>query len=154
MREDHPVDKPDDMKDSVRAQVKRNLVALISLVVALVGLSYNTWRNEVTEHNRNLRAAGFEMILTVGELQQIVFFSHYDQDQYRGNPRAGWTRVLLLDDLSEIMPPRVEEATDDLRATWDKDWAALGKEDAAEVRISAAIDRVREETLEALADLD
>jgi len=142
------------MKGSIRDQLRRNTVALISLVVALVGLTYNTWRNELTEHNRNLRAAGFEMILTVGELQQIVFFSHYDQDQYRGNPRAGWTRVLLLDDLSEIMPDHVEVATDDLRATWDEDWAALGSEAEAETRITAAIDRVRDETLEALADLD
>jgi len=142
------------MKGSIRDQLRRNTVALISLVVALVGLTYNTWRNELTEHNRNLRAAGFEMILTVGELQQIVFFSHYDQDQYRGNPRAGWTRVLLLDDLSEIMPDHVEVATDDLRATWDEDWAALGSKAEAETRITAAIDRVRDETLEALADLD
>ncbi len=142
------------MKDGIRAQVKRNVVALISLAVALVGLTYNTWRNELTEHNRNLRAAGFEMILTIGELQQIVFFSHYDRDEERGNPRAGWTRVLLLDDLAEIMPDHVEAATDQLRATWNEDWAALGRQDAAEARVSAAIDRVREETLEALADLD
>jgi len=146
--------EPHDMKDGIRAQVKRNVVALISLAVALVGLTYNTWRNELTEHNRNLRAAGFEMILTIGELQQIVFFSHYDRDEERGNPRAGWTRVLLLDDLAEIMPDHVEAATDQLRATWNEDWAALGRQDAAEARVSAAIDRVREETLEALADLD
>lgn len=142
------------MKGNIRDQLRRNTVALISLVVALVGLTYNTWRNELTEHNRNLRAAGFEMILTVGELQQIVFFSHYDRDERRGNPRAGWTRVLLLDDLSEIMPGHVEEATDDLRATWNEDWASLGSEAEAEARITAAIDRVRDETLEALADLD
>ena len=142
------------MKGGIRDQLRRNVVALISLVVALVGLSYNTWRNELTEHNRNLRAAGFEMILTLGELQQIVFFSHYDRDQYRGNPRAGWTRVLLLDDLSEIMPGHVGEATDELRATWDAQWDELGNEAAAEEQISAAIDRVRGETLEALGDLD
>jgi hypothetical protein len=142
------------MKGGIRDQLRRNVVALISLVVALVGLTYNTWRNELTEHNRNLRAAGFEMILTLGELQQIVFFSHYDRDQYRGNPRAGWTRVLLLDDLSEIMPGHVGEATDQLRATWDAQWDELGSEAVAEEQISAAIDQVRGETLEALGDLD
>ena len=154
MRVHRNAGEPHDMKDGIRAQVKRNVVALISLAVALVGLTYNTWRNELTEHNRNLRAAGFEMILTIGELQQIVFFSHYDRDEERGNPRAGWTRVLLLDDLAEIMPDHVEAATDQLRATWNEDWAALGRQDAAEARVSAAIDRVREETLDALADLD
>jgi len=142
------------MKGSIKVQFRRNLVALISLTVAMVGLFYNTWRNEVTEHNRNLRAAGFEMILTLGELQQIVFFSHYDHDKVRGNPRAGWTRVLLLDDLSEIMPAHVGEATDGLRATWAENWEGLGSEAAAEERISTAIDTVRVETLRALADLD
>jgi hypothetical protein len=34
---------------SLRQQLRNNLVALISLAVALGGLSYNTWRNERTE---------------------------------------------------------------------------------------------------------
>lgn len=142
------------MKTGIIDQVNRNLVALISLILAVVALSYNTWRNELTEHNRNLRAAGFEIILTVGELQQIVFFSHYDQDPQRGNPRAGWTRVLLLDDLSEIMPEPVGQATDELLSVWQSNWARLGEQAEAEARISDAIDLVRQRTLAALAELD
>lgn len=145
---------PGTMEGSLKDQFRRNAVALISLAVAMVGLFYNTWRNEVTEHNRNLRAAGFEIILTLGELQQIVFFSHYDHDEIRGNPRAGWTRVLLLDDLSEIMPTHVGAATDGLRAAWGENWEGLGSAAVAEERISMAIDTVRVETLRALADLD
>lgn len=41
----------------MREQIRNNAVALISLVVALAALGYNTWRNERTEANRNLRAA-------------------------------------------------------------------------------------------------
>jgi hypothetical protein len=136
------------------AQVHRNLVAIISLFVALSGLFYNTWRNELTEHNRNVRSAGFQMILTIGELQQIVFFSHYDQDAERGSPRAGWSRVLLLDDLSGFMPPSVTLATDELLATWESEWSGLGQDDAAEQQITASIDRLRGETRKALADLE
>ncbi len=33
-------------------QIKRNQLAIISLVVALIALGYNTWRNELTEENR------------------------------------------------------------------------------------------------------
>lgn len=142
------------MKIGIVEQVNRNVVALISLILAIVALSYNTWRNELTEHNRNLRAAGFEIIVTVGELQQIVFFSHYDQDLQRGNPRAGWTRVLVLDDLSEIMPAPVGQATDELLSVWASNWSGLGEEAAAEARISDAIDVVRQRTLSALAALD
>jgi len=46
----------------------QNLLAMISLFVALSALGYNTWRNELTEQNRNVRQAGFEMLLHVGEL--------------------------------------------------------------------------------------
>ena len=135
-------------------QIRRNLVALISLAVAFAALSYNTWRNEVTEDNRNVRAAGFEILLNLGELQQIVFLGHYDRDATRGNPRAGWARVLLLQDLSTIMPPPVGAASDVLAATWADDWAGLGGDDASARRISDAIDGARGTTLAALAELD
>ena len=42
-------------------QVRRNLVALISVFIAVSSLSYNTWRNEESEHNRNQRMASFEV---------------------------------------------------------------------------------------------
>jgi hypothetical protein len=34
---------------SVLEQIQRNSVALISLFIAIPGLAYNTWRNELTE---------------------------------------------------------------------------------------------------------
>jgi hypothetical protein len=138
---------------SFKEQVRRNLVAIISLVLALLSLSYNTWRNELTEHNRNVRQAGFEMLLTLGEVHQIVFFRHYDQDEIRGNPRLGWAKVLLVADLATIMPPSVESAADSLTATWGANWSSLGKDELAAQRVSDAVDEVREATIEALAVL-
>ncbi len=52
---------------SLRQQLRDNAVALISLVVALGSLAYNTWRNERTEHNRNVRTAAFELLTRVAE---------------------------------------------------------------------------------------
>jgi hypothetical protein len=144
----------DEMTRGIRQQLHQNMVALISLAVAHTGLTYNTWRNEKTEENRNLRASGFEIVLTLGELQQIVFFSHYDRDAERGSPRAGWTRVILLDDLSELIPAEVKIEIDELRATWAKYWDGLGSESDAEDQISSAIESVRRETLQALAALE
>jgi len=34
-----------------REQIQRNLLAIISLAVAISALGYNTWRNETTEEN-------------------------------------------------------------------------------------------------------
>ncbi|MDH3894672.1 MAG: hypothetical protein OES78_08960 [Chromatiales bacterium] len=43
-------------------QIRGNSVALMSRVVAVGSLGYNTWRNERTEQNRNIRSAGFRAI--------------------------------------------------------------------------------------------
>jgi hypothetical protein len=47
---------------TLRQQLRSNAVALTSLLIALTSLGYNTWRNEHTEHNRNIRAAAFEIL--------------------------------------------------------------------------------------------
>ena len=57
---------------TVRQQLRNNAVALISLVVALGSLSYNTWRNERTESNRNIRTATFELLVKLSELERVV----------------------------------------------------------------------------------
>lgn len=71
-------------------QIKQNKLAIISLLVALTALGYNTWRNEQTEANRNIRQAGFEMLVHIGQLQRITYLAHYDKDSIEGNPRKGW----------------------------------------------------------------
>ena len=48
--------------DSIPAQLRRNFVALISLVVAITSLGYNTWRNEASEYNRNQRLISIEVL--------------------------------------------------------------------------------------------
>jgi hypothetical protein len=74
-------------ENSFANQLKRNTVALISIVIAVSSLSYNTWRNEKTEANRNQRVAAFEILMKLSELQQIVFHHYYDKDtQDKGNP--------------------------------------------------------------------
>ena len=85
---------------TVRQQIRSNAVALISLAVALSSLGYNTWRNERTEHNRNIRTATFEILTKLAELERVVFLAQYDHDAASGSPRTGWTYVLVIRDLS------------------------------------------------------
>jgi hypothetical protein len=92
---------------SLRQQLRDNAVALISLVVALGSLAYNTWRNERTEHNRNVRTAAFELLTKLAELERVVFLAQYDRDVAGGNPRTGWTYVLVIGDLSAVVPAPV-----------------------------------------------
>ncbi len=137
-----------------REQIRRHSVALISLAVALTSLGYNTWRNEQTEANRNVRTAGIEMLLVLGELEQVAFFLTYDPESGRGNAREGWAYVLTARDLSSLTAEPAVSAVNALRKTWDADWDQLGSDPAAGDRVSAAIDEARASTLAVLANLD
>ena len=137
----------------MKAQIQRYAVALISLTVALISLGYNTWRNEQTEANRNIRAAGFEMILAMSDLHQVVFFSHYGNDDQLGDPKRGWAIILGLRDLSMVMPPRVQKAAAKLNDAWREKSGSLGSTETSVERINEAIDELRYEILMALEAL-
>ena len=137
----------------MREQLRNNMVALISLTIALSALGYNTWRNERTERNRNIRAAGFELLTEIGSLQQIIFYAHYAMGDQRGDPRMGWADMLTINDLAALMPADVAKDARQLRTTWEADSAGLA-EDEAFRRIDGAIDALRQKTLESLRALN
>ena len=161
-------------KGSIRDQLRKNTVALISLAVAITGLGYNTWRNEHSERNRNLRFASFELLLKLGELEDLVFVNFWDCDStLRGSPRTGWSLVRTIGDLALIldedgMPQHV--AT--LQNVWEDNWQALEFDSvgaceavhadsetykAAETRVLAirdAIDMLRSDARDVLYDLE
>ena len=139
-------------------QIHDNLVAITSLVIALTALGYNTWRNEVTERNRNIRVAGIEMLQELGSLQQLIFYIEYEEDderrKLRADPRMGWADVITINDLASVMPPAVTRDAANLRTVWEADSGELAERKAgAFQRIDAAIDQVRQATLASLRDL-
>ena len=129
-----------------REQLRRNAVALISLAVAIMSLGYNTWRNEASEHNRNQRWAAFEVLMTVGELQELVFYLHYDRDRERGNPRAGWALVLTTRDVTLLLEEPVQAAAQDLYRTWAEHWDGLGSDADSADAVLGAIESMRAAT--------
>ncbi len=142
-------------RNSIVNQLQRNTVALISIVIAVSSLSYNTWRNEKTEDNRNQRFAAFEVLLKLSELQQVVFHSHYDKDMSdKGNPRTGWSYVLTVRDLSRVLQPPLPVKADELVKIWGENWDGFGEKQESEDLIMEAIDKVRSETVILLESLD
>ena len=108
-------------------QLRGNAVALISLAVALAGLSYNPWRNERTEHNRNIRTAAFEIIAKLDDLERVVYLAQYEPGDSGGNSKVGWTDVIIIDDLSKAM--QMEVFAHELRTVWGQNFEGLGNED-------------------------
>jgi hypothetical protein len=142
------------MSGTFLEQVRRNSVALISLVVAVTSLSYNTWRNEATEENRNLRFAAFEILLKLGELQQVVFHVHYDKDLDKGNPRIGWAHALTINDLAQILPEPTQDSARGLLQVWGENWEELPDSKESLNRIMQALDATRDQTLILLHSLE
>lgn len=135
-------------------QLQMNLLAMISLVVALSSLSYNTWRNEQTEANRNQRTAAFEMIHKLNELQEIVFYLHYDKDiDNKGNPRRGWVTLLTIKDLAQIMQEPIPQQAENLALVWQQNWASLEQDKLSLERVTNEIDRLRHTSLNVLTTL-
>lgn len=128
--------------------------ALFSVLFALVGFSYNVWRMEVTEHNSNVRESAFELLLQLAELEQVVYAAHYDQDPERGNPRDGWVKVGLINDLSSSCGESVSAAAAQLKQAWSDNWSALPAERSAADAVVAAIDRTRARVRVELGALD
>ena len=142
-------------KSSFFKQIKNNSVALISILIAISSLSYNTWRNEKTEDNRNQRHASFEILLKLNELQQVVFFNYYDKDIVnKGNPRTGWTYVLTIQDLSKVLYEPIPESYSQLQQVWTNNWQSLSTDQQKVNQILSAIDDVRSDVLMLLKDLE
>jgi hypothetical protein len=143
------------IRASFKEQIQRNSVALISLFVAVSSLSYNTWRNELSEYNRNQRVSSFEILLKLGELQELVFHNHYDRDaENKGNPRTGWALVLTIRDLSAVLESPVPESSIKLVAVWGSNWSQLSNSQESTDAILSGIEKVRASTLALLGDLD
>ncbi len=139
---------------TLRQQLRANVVAIISLIVALTALGYNTWRNERTENNRNIRTAAFEVLARLAELERVVFLAQYDHDSKAGSPRAGWTYVLEIRDLAVLEPQPLPARAAELQEIWAANWEGLGRdEDTAVTRIDDAIGRMREAVLATLRAL-
>lgn len=136
-------------------QIKQNSVALISLFIAVSSLSYNTWRNEKTEDNRNQRLAAFEIIVKINELQQVIFHHYYDKDtKDKGNLRMGWALILTIEDLSQLLNLPNTQSNETLKQTWNDHWEKLSNDQKSVDAVLEAIDKLRESTLTLLSSLE
>lgn len=134
-------------------QIKTNIVAIISLLTALSGLFYNSWRDHQNELNQNHRNAAFEVLKNLGELQTIVNYAHFKADNQRGNPIEGWKYVLLVRDLSRLLPQTNMQHGDKLYIAWQQHWETLQTNSASEQQISTRIASARADVLHTIEDL-
>jgi len=153
------------LKNDLKEQVRRNLVALISLSIAITGLGYNTWRNEASEHNRNQRLVSIQILVMLGEMQQVVLDRGHGQAlEAERARRKGWAIALTLRDISMVAEGGVPDSAVQLLEVWKDDSIVLratsASEDAearaqlAQKSVETAINNVRQATHDVLRSLD
>jgi len=140
---------------TISEQLRRNAVALISLTIAITSLGYNTWRNEASEHNRNQRLVAIEMLVMLGNLQEVVLDARYGKaDQANARLREGWAITLTLHDIAMVAEGQVPQSAKQLFDTWGDRSGKLRDDEIAQKEIEHAINKVRADTHEVLRSLD
>lgn len=155
---------------SIRKQIHQNAVALISLVIALGSLGYNTWRNETTEAQRNIRHASFRVLESLGELQEVVDYRFYylpfeQTQENEGQLRVrGYGSVTMIRDLMVLMPEPGPAAGEALHSLWHENVSLLSETtidgrhtseaSLAERELSEAINESRQAILTILRSLE
>jgi hypothetical protein len=156
--------------NSLRQQVHNHAVALISLVIAVSALAYNTWRNETTEEQRNVRHAAFRVLESLGELQEVVdlryYYLPYEQSPgQEGDLRIrGFGSLAMTRDLMMLMPEPAPDAGERLHRAWldgfddlillDGNGRHAAPAQRAEQDLTSSIERARQAVLEVLKQLD
>lgn len=130
------------------------ITAVLGVVFAIVGFSYNAWRMEVTEDNSNIRTAAFSVLSELAELEQIIYAAHYDKDAVAGSPRKGWVKIGLISDLSMLISEPVSLASERLKSIWSYHWEDIANDLEATDKTIAEIDKVRAEIKLTLKSLD
>ncbi len=123
--------------------------------MALSGLGYNTWRNESTESNKNIREAGFFMMQELTELQEVVLYARFENDDERGNIKSGWSHVLAVKDISYAMPEPVQQDAIALSIVWQQHAQGIvSNQDESYRQIDKAIDQIKKQIVTAINELE
>lgn len=155
---------------SIRQQIRSHAVALLSLAIAISALGYNSWRNEKSEEQRNVRHAAFRVLETLGELREVVDERYYyfpfreDMSMEASLRLRGYGRVALTRDLMLLMPTPAPSSGEALHKAWIENYNKLDDLDEAgehskqakeaERNISNALQASRKVVIEVIAGLD
>jgi len=141
------------MPVNLKLQIEKNMLAIISLVVAIVALSYNSWRNELSEDNRNIRAAGFEIMREAATLQFYIDATTFAEMAKDEDVIQGWVSVNLIVSLSELISPTVNKRANNLKKVWTDHWSRLANDQSANQKITEANNLLTKEVKIHLASL-
>ena len=112
-------------------------------MIAISALSYNSWRNELSEQNRNIRYAGFEIIKETAKLQQFFDQTTFESENHKSKlPIEGWVKIRLIQSLSVFMNIEVQNQANYLFSKWQDGWQKLKSNKKVNSDLSIIIDNL------------
>ncbi len=142
---------------SFKQKLGHHSLSIISLFIAIIALTYNTWRSDTTEDNRNIRVAGFELIKQLGSIQNTTHKLHFfDNAEQEHNQLviSGWGNMALIEDLSALLPETVRFSVQQLKQSWQQNSELLSADQNAEIALSKQIAETRTLVRKLLISLD
>ena len=133
--------------------VTYQVIVMMSFIFGVLGFVYNNWRYEHNEYNNNIRVASFQMIQELAALEQNIYANHYDKDTHKGNPRDGWVKIGLINDLALFISPTTQEASKKLKTVWSQNWKKITNDRNATDDVVEKIEEVRKATRVMLREL-
>ncbi|NVJ65014.1 MAG: hypothetical protein HWE16_00880 [Gammaproteobacteria bacterium] len=142
---------------SFKQKIAHHSLSIVSLVIAIIALTYNTWRSDTTEYNRNIRTASFELIKELGSLQNItnqLHFSNVPSGKRDELIIQGWGHIALIEDLSALLPDSISQYSTALKSSWQRNVEQLAETSSSEKELSKTIADTRAATRKLLSTLD
>lgn len=129
---------------NLKKQIQQNLLAVISIGIAVLALSYNSWRNELSEDNRTVRAAGFEILKESAKLQFFIDATTYASGYKDEDLIQGWVSVNFIISLSALISPEIQTEAQLLKRVWADNATRLANDKSVNKQVSEANSRIVE----------
>ena len=94
------------------------------LLIAVTTLLYSGYRAQINQANQTARSAGFEVLKSLNRLQMIIDAQRYTSED-KPSFLEGWTQVLLIDDMSAFIAPKVQKQATILHQRWQNNFESL-----------------------------
>ena len=134
-------------------QLYKNRLSIISLAVAITALSYNTYRNELSENNRNIRYAGFEVLRELSHLQRLIDQNYHKESGTSGEAISGWEHVNYIYDMSYLVSNEVLQASVALKQSWGENWEKINASAQSNAEVSQSINQLRNSVRDTITNL-
>jgi len=126
-------------------------VPVMMLLIATSTLLYSGYRAQLNQANQTARSAGFELLKSLNTLQMIVDAGRYTPDQ-AASYIAGWTEVLLIEDMASFVSSDVDDAAQALHHLWQQEFEHLDQSSSNNL-LTKAIKKTRSSLKSAIHNL-